>query len=107
MLSGALIEVMTLLTDAVAAAVKMLSVTMDLPLLLVVLNGTLISATGTVRTDRLPWAFVLVTTADPLLCDFEEELGDTLAEVSPGEPCHCMVACAFSIADCSPETVPC
>ena len=50
MLSGALIEVMTLLTDAVAAAIKMLPVTMDLPLLLVVLNGTLISATGTVRT---------------------------------------------------------
>lgn len=35
---------------------------------------------------------MLVTTADPLLCDFEEELGDTLAEVSPGEPCYCMVA---------------
>lgn len=51
MLSGALIEVMTLLTDAVAAAVKVLSVTMGLPLLLVVLNGTLISATGKVRTD--------------------------------------------------------
>ena len=101
MLSGALIEVMTLLT-----AVKMLSVTMDLPLLLLVLNGTLISATGTVRTDSLPWAFVLVRTADPLLCDFEE-VGDTLAEVSPGEPCYCMVACAFSFADCSPETVPC
>ena len=49
-LSGALIEVMTLLTDAVAVVIKMLSVTMDLPLLLVVLNGTLISATGTVRT---------------------------------------------------------
>ena len=50
-LSGAVIEVMTLLTDAVAAAVKMLSVTMDLHLLLVVPNGTVISATGTVRTD--------------------------------------------------------